>query len=88
MHTASTGRTGSADPWRITLQVVDGMATNPILTEHQLTHLEHRVKGWEYPQLTQSESAEIIIQLAGTIRRQQSEINTLLTELTELRNPK
>lgn len=64
------------------------MATNPILTEHQLTHLVHRVKGWEYPQLTQSESAEIIIQLAGTVRRQQSEINTLLTELTELRNPK
>lgn len=64
------------------------MTTNPILTEHQLTQLEHRVKGWEYPQLTQSESAEIIIQLAGTVRRQQSEINTLLMELTELRNPK
>lgn len=72
----------------IILQGVDGMTVSPILTEHHLNSLERRVKGWQYPQLTHDESAEIIIQLVGTIRRQQSEINTLLTELTDMRNPK
>ena len=73
---------------RITLQGVDAMTANPILTERQLNSLERRVKGWEYPQLTHDEAAEIIISLTGTVRRQQSEINTLLSELTELRKTK